>query len=190
MLIPLEKTAFHEFAEQAYEMALIPANTSYPIYYDGIKTKANFLHRAAKAFEQEHEEILLFYKDGTFSGWLHVFALPEDRYLSTVFMAARTGMEQMLEEFLEFAAKKYPNYKVYLGFPEENQAALLYLQTHGFAMEEQSWNMVLSMADWTGSMRESDFVIAIGKENYALFDQIHSQWDGMMYWVTGISMRI
>ena len=182
MLIPLEKTAYHEFAEQAYKMALIPANTSYPIYYDGIKTKANFLHRAAKAFEQEHEEILLFRKDGAFSGWLHVFALPEDRYLSTVSMAARTGMEQMLEEFLEFAAKKYPNYKVYLGFPEENQAALLYLQTHGFAMEEQSWNMVLPMADWTGSMREGDFVIAIGKENYALFDQIHSQWDGKMYW--------
>lgn len=33
MLIKLEAFMFEEFAEQAYEMALIPEITSYPVYY-------------------------------------------------------------------------------------------------------------------------------------------------------------
>lgn len=105
MLIKLEAFMFEEFAEQAYEMAMIPEITSYPVYYDGIKTKEDFMERAEKAFARENEEILLFYREDEFSGWIHFYALPEDQYLATVSMSAREGIEQMLDEFLVFAAQ-------------------------------------------------------------------------------------
>ena len=182
MLIKLEAFMFEEFAEQAYEMAMLPEITSYPVYYDGIKTQEDFLERAEKAFARENEEILLFYREDEFSGWIHFYALPEDQYLATVSMSAREGIEQMLDEFLVFAAQKYPDFSLYLGFPEENQAALAHLQALGFVIEEQSWNMVLHMASWKNNISEGSSLITIGKENYSLFRQIHAQWDGKIYW--------
>lgn len=184
MLVKLEKTDFEKYVGQAYEMALIPEITSYPVYYDGVKTKEDYRNRAKNAFFCDHEEILLFYLNGSFSGWIHTFYLPEDRYLDTVSLSARVGMEQMLEEFLDYVRSRYPDACIYLGFPEENRTATGYLRKHGFTIEEQSWNMVLPLSPGAHAEAASAFTVRIGKENYPLFRRIHSAHEDGMYWTS------
>lgn len=184
MLVPLKESDFDVFVEQAYKMALIPEMTSYPAYYDGIKTKEDYIERARKALLRDNEGILLFYKEDEFCGWIHYYYLSEDQYLDTVSMSWRTGAEQILDEFLTFIDKQYPDAMVYLGFPQENKAAITYLQSRGFEVVDQSWNMVLHLSG-AGDMRpEAASIIHINRKNYSLFQCLHSQCDGDMYWDT------
>lgn len=184
MLVPLREVDFDIFVDQAYEMALIPEMTSYPAYYDGIKTKEDFVGRARKALVRDDEGILLFYREDAFCGWIHYFYLAEDRYLDTVSLSARTGTEQMLAEFLEFLERQYPDATAYLGFPQENETALAYLQSRGFTVSEQSWNMALRLPDARQAGSGTASVIRIGRDNYSLFQRLHSQRDGEVYWDT------
>ena len=185
MLTKLLKQDFGKYASQAYEMALIPEYTSYPAYFDGIKTKEDFLDRASKAFEQENEEILLFFFDGDFSGWIHYFYLEEDRYLDTVSLSASKGMEQMLDEFLRYIAMKYPDATVYLGFPTENRIALGHLTHRGFTVDEISWNTMLELSSAKSGNAPAVSIVPIRKENFGLFEFLHAQRNGQMYWDSG-----
>ncbi len=184
MLVPLKESDFAVFVEQAYEMALIPEITSYPVYYDGIKTKEDYIERAGKAFGRDDESILLFYKEDIFCGWIHYYYLADDQYLDTVSLSARTGTEQMLGEFLDFVEGQYPDAMICLGFPQENVTALTYLQSRGFVIGEQSWNMALHLSGTQYMRSRADSILRIDKENYSLFQGIHSQCDGDMYWDT------
>ena len=39
MLIPLQEKDFDKYVDFAYELALDPARTFYPVFFDGIRTK-------------------------------------------------------------------------------------------------------------------------------------------------------
>ena len=81
MLIPLQEKDFDKYVDFAYELALDPARTFYPVFFDGIKTKEDFIARARKAFSKPEDEILLYQTDGAVEGWLHYYHLPEDHYI-------------------------------------------------------------------------------------------------------------
>lgn len=81
MLVPLQEKDFDKYIDFAYELALDPARTFYHVYFDGIKTKADFIAKARRTFTRPTEEILLYQEDGEVEGWLYYFYLPEDRYL-------------------------------------------------------------------------------------------------------------
>lgn len=81
MLIPLQEKDFDKYVDFAYELALDPARTFYPVFFDGIKTKEDFIARARKAFSKPEDEILLYQADGAVEGWLHYYHLPEDHYI-------------------------------------------------------------------------------------------------------------
>jgi hypothetical protein len=59
MLTVLLEAELDRYIDRMYELALIPACTGYPVWYDGYKTKDMFIERTRKAFARENEEILL-----------------------------------------------------------------------------------------------------------------------------------
>ncbi len=79
MLIPLQEKDLNQYVDFVYELALDPARTFYPVFFDGIKTKEDFIARVRKAFSRPEDEILLCQVNGTVEGWLHYFHLPGDR---------------------------------------------------------------------------------------------------------------
>ena len=64
MLRLLQETEFDRYIGFAYELALDPARSGYHVYYDGMKTREDFVSRARKALERPGEDILLFVEDG------------------------------------------------------------------------------------------------------------------------------
>ncbi len=71
MLTPLKREEFDKHIDFVYALALDPARSGYPTYTDGIKTRADFVERAKKAFERENEEILLYEREDRIAGWIH-----------------------------------------------------------------------------------------------------------------------
>ena len=181
MLQRITKSTWEKYIDYAYELALQPAKTSYPVYYDGIKTREDFVRRTEKAFSIEGEEILLYMEEDKVCGWIHYYYLKEDNYLSTVSMVFSDHMEQGLEEFLAYASSKYPDSEIWLGFPEENQQALSYLAEKGFELLEESYNDVLFLDNYREG-ENTEGIVQVTEENFPLFAQLHSQFDSDMYW--------
>ena len=183
MLKRLEKRDFERYVEFAYDLALDMTKSGYPTYADGIKTKADFIDRACKAFSRDGEEILLFERDGKVAGWIHYYHFPEDRYLDTCSFCVAEGMSDALAEFTAFARERFSGSNLYLGFPKENTEAVAALDACGFERIEESYNDALDFEHYILRPENKD-VIPITRENFQLFADIHSQHDDDMYWTS------
>lgn len=181
MLRKITRDIWKEYVDYAYELALQPARTSYPVYYDGIKTKEDFISQTEKAFDREEDEILLYVEGDEPCGWIHCYYLREDNYFSTVSMSFSAHMEQGLAEFLAYADSRYPGCGIWLGFPEENSQALSYLSENGFRREEESYNDIFSLGDYHGG-EVADGIVRVTKENFPLFAELHARYEDQMYW--------
>lgn len=181
MLRALKENEYKNYLDWAYSLALDMSRSGYPTYADGLKTKNEFEEAAARVFEREHEEILLFEIDGKALGWLHYFALPEDQYLDTRAFCTEDQTEQAIDELLAYLAPKYPGFTMHFGFSNQNTRAVNHLIELGWPLEEESLVGVMKFEEYT-SLPETAEPVAITAANFERFAAIHAQWDGEMYW--------
>ena len=129
-----------KYGDLFYAVALNPAQSCYPAYGDGIKTKADFLEAAQNALAGERSELLLFVLDGNVEGWISYFWIPEDRYLQIDVCNIRKSTEQALSELLNRLGERFAGYTAYFGCPGENREAVRFLEARGFDCVERAWN--------------------------------------------------
>lgn len=184
MLRTCTREDFERYADFAYALSLDASASGYPAYYDGIKTKADFLRRARAAFSTDTEGILLFECAGTVAGWIHYEALPDDRYLSTVSFSIAEHTQRALEEFCLFAQTHFPGYDLYLGFPAENVKALAFLAARGFERIEESVNHTAFLANLAPGAPGADVALVTTAEGFERFRALHDGAAGDMYWAS------
>lgn len=181
MLKKLEKYDFEKYADRAYEIALDRTRSCYPTYTDGIKTKEDFFNTALKTFECDTDEILLFCQGEKVCGWIHYYALKDDRYIGIHSFNIESGTETALKEFEEFCRDKFKGYDLYAGFPEENISAVSYLKENGYELLEKSCPTVFHF-ECAVRFESCKHIGKIEKETYYKFEALHSQTDDGMYW--------
>ncbi|RKJ41357.1 hypothetical protein D7X94_03445 [Acutalibacter sp. 1XD8-33] len=181
MLRALKESEYKNYLDWAYSLALDMSRSGYPTYADGLKKKSEFEEASACVFEREHEEILLFEEDGKALGWLHYFALPEDKYLDTRAFCTEDRTEQAMDELVAYLARKYQGFTMHFGFSDQNTRAVNHLIELGWPLNEESRVGVMRFEEYEPKP-ESTVVIPITKENFDRFAAIHAQWDGKMYW--------
>lgn len=181
MLRLMKESEFDRYIGFAYELALDPARSGYPVYYDGMKTREDFVSRTRKALERPGEDILLFEEDGEVEG-LIVFEHPEEeRYLHAFTFSIRRDTGTALAEFVDYCRERWPGFILDLGFPAENADALAWLREAGVPCIERSWNFLLNL-DGYDPRPEPDRVKRVGEENFEDFAAIHTRIQGDMYW--------
>ena len=180
MLTPLKREDFDKYIDFAYALALDPARSGYPTYTDGIKTRADFVDRALRAFERANEDILLYEREGRAVGWIHYYYLAEDKYLDTCSFCIAEGIADAIAEFTAFARERFPGSALYLGFPGENTQAEEALEAGGFVCIERDFNDVFELDRYEPRRPDPD-VAPVTRENYDLFRALHAQDEGM-YW--------
>ena len=79
MLRLIKEAEFDLYIDFAYELALDPARSGYPVYYDGMKTREDFVSRTRKALERPGEDVLLFFEGGEVEGLIAFEHLEADR---------------------------------------------------------------------------------------------------------------
>lgn len=181
MLRPLERHEFDTYIDFAYSLALDLSKSAYPTYCDGIKTKADFVRVALKSFDREHEEILLFERDGTVEGWIHYYALPEDRYVQIYVFNVRSHGAAAVDETVAYLSRKYSDHALYFGLPAQNETVCSRLEHLGFAKEEESYVDVLRFADYDGP-EPAHGTVRVSRENFSEFARLHQVHDEDMYW--------
>lgn len=181
MLRPLDRHEFDKYVDFAYSMALDLTKSAYPTYCDGIKTKADFVHQAKRAFERENEEILLFEHDGSIEGWIHYYALPEDQYVSFCAFNVRNHAAVAVDEVVAYLAQKYGGCNLYFGLPAQNEAVISHLETLQFVKEDENYVDVLHFEDYQASEPVSG-IVRVTKKNFSAFAGLHKVHDEDMYW--------
>lgn len=181
MLKPLTKDDYKNYLDFAYELALDMTRSGYPTYADGLKTRAEFDGIAARAFERENEEIFLFEDEGRVLGYIHYYALPEDRYAATRAFCTADKTGQAMDELIAYLGAKYPGYTMHFGFSDQNTRAVNHLIELGWPLMEESLVGIMKFEEYEPKP-ESAKPILITEENFDRFAAIHAQWDGDMYW--------
>lgn len=182
MLVPLQERDFDRYVDFAYELALNPEKTSYPAYFDGVKTKEEFISGARDAFASPNEEILLYMENGEAEGWIHCYTIPEEHYVGQVSCSFRSGASAALDEYAAYLAQRYPGYDWEMGFPAANRAVLDWLEhAPGFTPLEDSHHYQLLFEQYE-PLPEEPGIERITEENFEKFRKVHQTIDSDMYW--------
>ena len=171
MLKPLTKDNYKNYLDWAYGLALDMSHSGYPTYADGLKTRAEFDENAVLAHEREHEGALLFEDEGKTLGYIHYFALPEDKYLDT----------------RAFLGQKYPGFTMHFGFSEQNTRAVNHLIELGWPLDEESLVAVMKFEEYTPRPETAELV-HITAENFERFAALHAHMDGKIWPASIMSM--
>lgn len=170
-----------QYVDFAYALALDPTRSGYPTYTDGIKTKEDFVDQCRYPFICDDREVLLYLENGVVAGWIQFLYEREDCYLETGVFNIAGDIPDALKEFIEFCTANFPGYRVCMGFPGENRAAIDYLTQIGWPCEEQSFNNILFFENFE-LLPEAANVVKVTRENYSDFRKLHEPIEGSMYW--------
>lgn len=181
MLRLLKSTEFHTYIDFAYELALDLTRSGYPTWYDGFKTKADFIARTKKSLDRPTEDVLLFLENGQAEGLIAFEHLEEERYLHAHIFNIRRDTGTALAEFVDYCRERWPGFDLDLGFPAENVDAVSWLEGAGIPLLERSWNYGYFLDQYT-PLRSPSGVKRVTAENFADFAAIHRRIEGDMYW--------
>lgn len=181
MLRLIKEAEFDSCIGLAYELALDPARSGYHVYYDGMKTKQDFINRARKALERPGEDVLLFEEDGEAEGLIAFEHPEEEHYLHTFIFSIRRDTGTALAEFVDYCRERWPGFLLDLGFPAENGEATGWLEGRGIPCNERSWNFLLDL-DQYEPLPDPDQVKRITAENFEEFAAVHRQIQEDMFW--------
>ena len=181
MLVPLQEKDFDKYIDFAYELALDPTRAGYPAYFDGIKTKEDFIIAARKGFSRPGEQILLYQENGQVEGWIHYYDLAEDRYLGFRACCIRRNTAKALDELQEYLTARYSDYDWTMGFSEANREAISWLEQSGFSVFDDLNDYYLLFSQYTPEPDDPG-VERITEENFEKFQCIFQKFDADMYW--------
>lgn len=181
MLRLIKEAEFDRYIGFAYELALDPARSGYHVYYDGMKTREDFVSRARKALERPGEDVLLFEEDGEVEGLIAFEHPEEEHYLHPFIFSIRRDTGTALAEFMDYCRERWPGFTLDLGFPAENVEATGWLEGQRIPCNERSWNFLLNL-DRYEPLPEPGRVKRVGAENFEEFAAVHRQIQGDMFW--------
>lgn len=181
MLVPLQEKDFDQYIDFAYELALDPARSGYPAYFDGIKTREDFITAARKGFSRPGEQILLYQEDGQAEGWIHYYDWSEDRYLGFRACCVRRNTAKALDELQAYLTARYSDYDLTMGFPAANREAISWLERSGFSVFDDLNDYHLLFSQYTLEPDDPG-VERIRSENFEKFQRIYQNFDAETYW--------
>ena len=180
MLRKVTEKEFNKYIDFAYNLAINKEKCSYPVYYDGIKTKKDFYDSELESFNSKTSEILLFIHNNNVEGWINYYFIKKDKYIQISTFSINNYTFLALSEFIDYIKNKFKGYELYLGFPEDNIEAITFLSQNA-ELIEKSYNNVLFLNDFKKEKPNSN-IIKIEKENYHYFEKLHIDKD--LYWTS------
>ncbi|WP_300683343.1 hypothetical protein [Acutalibacter sp. 1XD8-36] len=181
MLRKLYEDGYAQYLDSAYRLALDMSRSCYPTYADGLKTRQDFDEAAKRPFKRDNYTMLLYEQEGKALGLIQYYVLDEDKYVQPDIFCIEQGYGMAVEEFAEYLHRELPGYTLHFGVSEKNRAAVEALEGLGASRDEVSLVGVMRFEEYS-PLPETERVVPVTRENFGAFAELHSQWDGQMYW--------
>lgn len=179
MLRKLQEHEFDALAEMAYALSQDLSKTSFPLYTDGVKTKADFLN--ANRLHRKDHEILVYERDGEIQGWVHYYTLPEDKCVCLSNMSIREGYAHAFLEALDYWRERFPGYTWGFYFSEDDAEMMALAKKEGYTVCPREYADILLLRDYE-IQNISGQVEKVTRETFSLFREVHKIRDDEMYW--------
>lgn len=183
MLTHLKEEQFDQYIDFAYALALDPARSGYSAYFDGIKTREDFIESAKFAMDHPDRGVLLYHLDGQVEGWIQYYILPEDRYAGLSACCIRRGTADALSEVTAYLSERCPGYEFSPGFPAANREAAAYLESAGFRKIEETNHYQIFFSQYTPAP-DPEGVERVTEAAFEKFARVHRKIERNMYWNT------
>lgn len=181
MLKVASKNDIDKYFDAAFSLAENPETASFPIYFDGIKTKGDFRRALYNAVADDLSEVLLFSDEKEVKGIIAYYAIEKSKYLSFDAFLVGEDFALAVNEFADYAKIKFGSYSVDFGFPKENKKAVLALRNLGFKISEES---AVFVGDVGSKAERDDFSVReITAENFGDFKTLHDEKTNV-YWTS------
>lgn len=180
MLIRATKSDIEKYMDFAYSLATDQTRSGYPLFSDGISTKAQFIKHLWSGFEEKDSDILLFVSDEKVDGLIQFFYMEQDRYLQIDGFYISGDTEQAIKEFIEYARENFAGYSLYFGFPKKNSCAITALQNNGCELIEESYHDIFILENFV-AQSELAGIVKVTESNFSEFRKIHKT-DEYTYW--------
>ncbi len=170
----------NEYSDMLWEMAQKPECCCYPIYYDGIKTKADLLASLKGNIENRNKTLFIYEENGIFQGMIGYFEINEDKYIQLNFCIMQQGIRNAMQALMHHLNEKVKGETIYFGFPEENKEALEFMEDNSFDKIEESWNHSFFFSEYR-ERKTGKMVRKLTRETYDEFLRIYKT-DEYTYW--------
>lgn len=182
MLIRATKSDIEKYIDFAYSLATDQTRSGYPLFSDGISTKAQFIKHLWNGFEGKDSDILLFVSDEKVDGLIQYFYMEQDRYLQIDGFYISGDTERTIKEFIEYARENFAGYSLYFGFPKKNACAINALQNSGCELIEESYHDIFILENFV-AQSELAGIAKVTESNFSEFRKIHKT-DEYTYWTS------
>lgn len=181
MLKVASKNDIDKYFDALFSLAENPETASFPIYFDGIKTKEDFRRVLYNAVDADYSEALLFTEGKKTKGIIAYYVIEKSKYLSFDSFLVGGDFSLAISEFIDYAKRKFGGYSVDFGFPKENRNAVFALNNLGFELSEES---TVFVGDVGSKAEREDFSVReITAENFGDFKTLHDEKTDI-YWTS------
>lgn len=182
MLIRATKSDIEKYIDFAYSLATDQTRSGYPLFSDGISTKAQFIKHLWSGFEEKDSDILLFVSDEKVDGLIQYFYMEQDCYLQIDGFYISKDTERAITEFIEYARENFAGYSLYFGFPKKNSSAVTALQNNSCELVEESYHDIFILENFV-ARSELAGIVKVTESNFSEFRKIHKT-DEYTYWTS------
>lgn len=180
MLIEATKEKLDEVKEALYEIAVNPAQSCYPLFLDGIKSRYDFYEHLENGIAKENHTALFYVENKKVLGLILFFVIPTDNYLQLDGCYLLQSLETALIELLSYIDTHHAGYELYFGFSDRNKEACSVLKRQGFSLIEDDNHDILVFSEYE-PLPCSEAIRRLDADTFDDFNKLH-QVDDTMYW--------
>lgn len=183
MLSIVDKQSFLKHADYFYGLTENKANSAFPLYCDGIKSKEIFLNTAKKSFERKDEMLLIYEKDGEIKGLFQIFFSEENKYVGLQIAVAENDFKDAFEELISSLYADFKGFIFSFYLPEENKETIDFLSGTGRESLSAEEVFTVLFENYVPRKEVRDIAV-IDKDNFDGFRKIHKRFEKEMFWTS------
>lgn len=178
MVIEIGKDLIEEVAKFSWKTFSDKNSSSFPKY----KSYEEMYSRFLKTVLHPDEKLLAYYEDTELIGSLNLFVDKETNYLQAnggIF--AKRDFNKVCDRFIKYLKNNYSGYKMYFGYPVENEKAISFLEGIKAKPVDASITMNLEKDDFI-KIGSFDEVIPLEEKYYKDYETFHDKHNPNIWW--------
>lgn len=180
MIIEISEEFLEDIVKFSWELSCKRNKCNFPKFKSYNEMYDVFL----KALRDKDDKVLVCYENGEIVGTLNLLVEKDKNYLqSNGGIFAKKDFNFIAIQFIEYLKVNYSGYKMYLGYPLENEEANYFLKGIKAELVDASLTMELKKDDFVRSLPCKE-VTLLEKDRYYEYKTFHDKYNPNIYWTS------
>lgn len=178
MVIEIGKDLIEKVAKFSWEIFSDKNSSGFPKY----KSYEQMYSRFFESVLHPDDKLLAYYEDEELIGSLNLFVDKDNKYSQAIGgIFAKRDFNKVCNKFMEYLKVNYSGYKIYFGYPVENERGISFLEGIKAKSVDASITMNLEKDDFV-RVGSFDEVIPLDEKYYKEYTAFHDKHNSNIWW--------